>query len=160
LKNTNDCARQNPQKKIKPSCLTLLLRVSLSRAAPDELTGVDLMHYVEVNKKISYYRRLIKVNEFVQKNYSEKIKIDDVAKIANLERKYFSVYFKKNTGICFRDWLSWVRIQKAISLMEEHNYQITEISYSVGFSDLRTFERAFKKMTGYTPSSFKSRLKP
>jgi two-component system response regulator YesN len=118
------------------------------------------MNYVESNKKISYYRRLVKVNEFVQKNYSSNIKISDVAKIANLEKKYFSAYFKKNTGICFRDWLSWVRIQKSISLMREHNYQITEVCYSVGFSDLRTFERAFKKITGYTPSSFKSKFKP
>ena len=106
-----------------------------------------------------YYAPLRRVKQYVQDNYAENISLEQVAQIAGMERKYFSTFFHKKVGICFSDWLRSVRIGNAISLMEDENYSITQVAFKTGFMDLRTFERAFKRCTGFTPREFKNRIR-
>ena len=113
----------------------------------------------QINERaFEYYAPLRKVREYIEDNYSEHISLGKVARVAGLERKYFSAFFHKKVGICFRYWLMRLRIAKAISLMEAENHSITQIAFEIGFTDLRTFERAFKRCTDLTPSEFKKRL--
>lgn len=113
----------------------------------------------QINERaFEYYARLRKVRQYVEDNYPEYISLEKAAQIAGMERKYFSTFFHKKVGICFRYWLMGLRIGKAISLMETANHSITQIAFQIGFMDLRTFERAFKRCTGLTPAEFKKRV--
>lgn len=109
---------------------------------------------------LKYYARLQRVKRFVQENYSKEISLDRAASIACMERTSFSRFFSSKVGISFTQWLTKVRITKATDLMKKSNYSISEITYAVGFSDLRTFERAFKKLTDLTPLQFKKSIRP
>ncbi len=102
-----------------------------------------------------YYPRLNRLREYVEKSYSEPISLGKAAGIAALESSYFSTYFHAKVGITFTEWLRHVRIEKAMELMKAGDFSITHIAYEVGFADLRTFERAFKKHTRMTPREFK-----
>ncbi len=102
-----------------------------------------------------YYPRLKKLREHVEQTYSEPISLGKAAGIAALESSYFSSYFRAKVGITFTDWLRQVRTEKAMALMKAGDFSITHIAYEVGFGDLRTFERAFKKHTRMTPLQFK-----
>ena len=82
------------------------------------------------------------------------------ARIAGLEVKYFSKFFHEKVGVCFREWLNHVRVARAMEMMRAHNHRITDVAFAVGFQDLRTFERSFKKSTARTPRSFKSSVRP
>ena len=101
-----------------------------------------------------YYPRLKRLREYVEQNYSEPIPLEKAAGIAILESSYFSCYFHVKVGITFTEWLRQVRISKAIELVKASDLSVTEIAYEVGFADLRTFERAFKKHTRMTPTEF------
>jgi len=107
-----------------------------------------------------YYRRLNKVKQHVEANFCSKFSLEDAANVAGLEKKYFSSFFKSKTGICFKDWVASIRVKQAQAMMMRQNYSVTETCYAVGFGDLRTFERAFKKHTGMTPSEFKAAAAP
>ena len=107
-----------------------------------------------------YYPRLLRVREYVIENLSDSIPVSKVAKIACLEEKYFSTFFHKKTGICFKDWLRQLRIERAMQIIRSTDTTITQIAFIVGYRDLRSFERAFKKFTGMTPLSFKHRARP
>jgi xylan 1,4-beta-xylosidase len=102
-----------------------------------------------------YYPRLNRLREYVEKSYSEPISLGKAAGIAALESSYFSTYFRAKVGITFTEWLRQVRVKKAMELMQARDFSITEVAYEVGFGDLRTFERAFKKHTLTTPMEFK-----
>ncbi len=102
-----------------------------------------------------YYPRLNRLREYVEQSYSEPISLKKAASIAALESSYFSSYFRAKVGITFTDWLRQVRIRKAMELMKAGDFSITEVAYEVGFGDLRTFGRAFKKHTLITPMEFK-----
>lgn len=106
---------------------------------------------------LEYYSPLRKVKYYVCQNYPESISLKKAARIAGMERKYFSTFFHKKAGICFRYWLMWVRICEAKHLMGTEDRSITQIATMTGFRDLRTFERAFKRCTGFTPLEFKKR---
>jgi AraC-like DNA-binding protein len=108
----------------------------------------------------SYYLPLQRVREYVEKNLSEPISLRAAASAAGLEEKYFSAFFHRKTGVCFRDWLAGCRVDRAIEILTEHDDTITSVAGSVGFQDLRTFERSFKRLTGLTPREFKRSVAP
>ncbi len=107
-------------------------------------------------KLFDYYPRLKRLRQYVEQSYSEPIPLEKAAGIAALESTYFSSYFRAKVGITFTEWLRQVRVSKAMELIKASNFSITYISYQVGFGDLRTFERAFKKQTQMTPIEFKN----
>ena len=102
-----------------------------------------------------YYPRLTNVRNYVDQHLSENCTLHDAAQIACLEEKYFSAFFHEKTGICFSHWLARLRIEKAKEIIKKKHTTITEIASNVGFQDLRSFERAFKRYTGVTPRDFK-----
>ena len=114
----------------------------------------------QINERaFEYYAPLRNVRQYIEDNYAENISLKKAAQVAGMERKYFSTFFHKKVGISFKYWLIWVRIGKAISLMKVENHSITQIAFQIGFLDLRTFERAFKKCTGLTPIEFKKKIR-
>ena len=66
----------------------------------------------------------------------------------------FSKYFD---DLNFGDYIRKIRIEKAINLIQNSNYTLTEISYLTGFSDQSHFTRIFKLHTGENPSSFRKK---
>jgi two-component system response regulator YesN len=107
-----------------------------------------------------YYARLRKVKLYIEEDLSREIRLEDAAQVAGIEKKYFSFFFRKKVGVCFRDWLMCMRIAEAKRLMTARNYSITQVAFKIGFADLRTFERAFKRLAGLTPRDFKKSVEP
>jgi two-component system, response regulator YesN len=108
----------------------------------------------------SYYSRLEKVERYVKEHCGEPVSLREIARVAGLEEKYFSTWFHAKTGVRFKEWLTHVRIMQATELLTRRDETITRVAFNVGFQDLRTFERAFKKHTGMTPRAFKKAISP
>ena len=98
--------------------------------------------------------------QYVDEHYSEHISLAKAARISGLDLSSFSAFFRESVGINFADWLRQVRIEKAVELMKARDFSITEVAYEVGFADLTTFGRAFKKYTRMTPREFKKSVVP
>ncbi|MBV4356003.1 chromate resistance protein ChrB domain-containing protein [Pinibacter aurantiacus] len=64
----------------------------------------------------------------------------------------FSKYFE---DLNFGEYIRKIRIEKAISLIENSSYSLTEIAYLTGFSDQSHFTRIFRQHTGKNPSLFR-----
>ena len=102
-----------------------------------------------------YYRRLTKVRAYVEANLSRQITLLECAQVARNEATHFSRFFLEKTGTHFSSWLSRQRIARAVLLFAERNYSVAEVSSMVGYGDVRTFQRAFKRHLGMTPSDGK-----
>lgn len=119
-----------------------------------------ILDFVSIDDSVfRYYAPLARVKRFVDSHYGDPLSLKTVAGIASLERTYFSTYFREKTGVCYRDWLSSVRVTRALELMALRNLPITDIAFDVGFQDLRTFERAFEKCTGLSPRVMRKRIR-
>ncbi|RYU93460.1 chromate resistance protein ChrB domain-containing protein [Emticicia agri] len=84
----------------------------------------------------------------------------DLKKISDelaLNPSYLSREFPKYfDDLNFGEYIRKKRIEKAINLMQESDYSLTEIAYLTGFSDQSHFTRTFKLITGKNPLSFKN----
>ena len=102
-------------------------------------------------------KRLREVYSFVDRNYQNKIGIDQVAALCHLEKAAFCRYFKKATGNTFISFLNQYRISQAKRLLLAGK-NIGESCYECGFESLSYFNRTFKKVTAENPSDFKKRM--
>jgi AraC-like DNA-binding protein len=99
-------------------------------------------------------KRMNDILQFILKKSNRKIKIIEVAEIANLSPEAFCRYFKLRTGKTFTNFLNEVRISNACKMLIENQKSIQEIGYKTGFNNLSHFNRTFKKVTGKTPSKY------
>lgn len=94
--------------------------------------------------------------QYIIKNFNKNITLKEVADEVFLSQNYLSELFKKEMGEGFYDFLSRYRIQVAKDLLLTTNLRVYEIAENVGYNDSITFGRAFKKITGATPNSFRN----
>lgn len=111
-----------------------------------------------VGRQISDDIRLARLKRFVDGHYADPLPLAKAADVACLEKTYFSRYFRRKAGICFHEWLHWIRVNRAIELMRTSDATVTEIAFAVGYQDLRTFERAFYKCTGRCPKAVRQQV--
>lgn len=100
-----------------------------------------------------------KVITYISEHYTEDITLHKVAKMFGYNEKYLSHTLHELTGINFRQFLSFYRINHAKKLLEDRsNINITAIASESGFSAINTFHRAFKELLGMTPSEYKQKF--
>ena len=98
--------------------------------------------------------RLQPVFIYVNHHLTEPISISDLAATINLSEKYFIKFFKKTMGITPINYIIEVRMKKALQYLHEQSYSVKEVATLVGYADIYTFSKAFKKMYGVAPSKF------
>ena len=108
----------------------------------------------------AYYPRLARVREWVEGNLSEEITLGDAARVACLERKYFSTYFRSKVGVPFSSWLVHRRVRRATAILASRDCSIAEVAAWTGFGSTRSFQRHFRAFTGITPRQFKGDQRP
>lgn len=99
-----------------------------------------------------------RAKEFIEERQSEDLSLGQVAKAVNTSTFHFCKMFRKATGLTFTDYVSRVRIEKAKNLLLNPNLRVSEIAYEVGFQSLTHFNRVFKKISGESPSHFRTHL--
>lgn len=104
-------------------------------------------------KKFPDIDRIKQAIEFIENNYANNISLDTISDEVHFSTCYFSRLFKRFTGTNFGTYLKRVRIEHAELLIKTTSKSITDISFECGFNSVRTFNRTFKKIKGYTPSS-------
>lgn len=98
-----------------------------------------------------------KILQYVILHLEEEISLDTIALYANMNRSYFSRYFKSKTGENFVDFVARIRVEKAKELLRETDYTIDEISLRVGHVNKAYFTKVFKKVTGLNPGEFRKK---
>ncbi len=94
--------------------------------------------------------------DYMKKHYNEGISRDDLAKIFCMSPGYFSVFFKKNTGISPIQYLNKIRLDRAKQLLKTTGLPVRKVAWEVGFSDSFYFTRLFTKETGMPPRDFRN----
>lgn len=100
-------------------------------------------------------RRVLKVKNYISKNYMEEIRLAQLAEIAGMSPSAFSRFFKLHTGRNLSDYIIDIRLGYAARKLVDTNHSISEISFECGFNNLSNFNRIFKRKKGYSPSEFR-----
>jgi len=100
---------------------------------------------------------IIKVQDYIEKNYNEKITIDELAAIVNSGRRTFERRFRQATNNTPLEYIQRVRVEAAKRFFEASRKNVSEVMFDVGYTDTRAFRDTFKKVTGLTPVAYRNK---
>lgn len=99
---------------------------------------------------------LQKILKYIQENYQRDFSLEEISQYSGFSSQYFSRYFKEQMGITFTDYVSQLRIQKAKKFLAEPDSLVSSVAYAVGFENVNSFIRMFKRYEGVSPGKYKS----
>ena len=101
-------------------------------------------------------KRIEKIIDFVNNNYSDKIDSSQLGALVFMTPVSFSKFFKKTFNKTFTSYLNEYRVSKACELLKESDISIEQIALESGYPNLSFFHRQFKLFTNRTPAQYRS----
>jgi len=95
--------------------------------------------------------------EYIERNYRDKITIDQLADMLAVGRRSLERRFKKATANTLNEYIQRVKIEAAKKHLEASNRKINDIMYEVGYSDTKSFRNSFKVVTGLLPNEYRNK---
>jgi AraC-like DNA-binding protein len=100
-------------------------------------------------------RRVQKVQDYINQNYKEDIRLGDLAALVGMTPTAFSRFFKLRTGRSISDYVIDIRLGHATRQLVDSTTSVAEICYECGFNNVSNFNRIFKKKKGNSPKVFR-----
>jgi transcriptional regulator GlxA family with amidase domain len=101
---------------------------------------------------------VLQAQQFIEKNYAERINVEDLADHCALSRRNFERRFRKATHYSPAEYIQYLKIEAARRQLESSRYNVNEVMYAVGYNDTKSFRNIFKKITGLSPLEYRNRF--
>jgi len=98
-----------------------------------------------------------KAQEFIERNFQERITVDQLAGMLALGRRNLERRFKKATSNTVVEYIQRVKIEAAKMSLESSRENVTEVMYNVGYTDPKAFRITFKRITGLSPVQYRNK---
>jgi AraC-like DNA-binding protein len=113
----------------------------------------DMLNLYQPAMKEKELLRLDPLLKFIENHYMEDINLEKAASMLNFSYHYLSRYFKRITGKNFKEYTDFIRVREAEKLLLTNNVPVSRVALDVGFSNVSSFNRVFKRIRGYPPTS-------
>jgi AraC-like DNA-binding protein len=142
---------------IKKMCYELIIKIKLQTIFAEILRNFDYIDRDKVVKPLSGddIFHLNKVIEYINNNLDSELRLNELAELVHVSPTYFSTLFKRFNGVSPVEYIVHKRVQRAIELIRTTNMNLTEIAMACGFNNGTNFYKAFNKVTGRTPASYR-----
>jgi len=102
--------------------------------------------------------KIWKARKFIEERCAERISLTQVASALRMSPTHLSEKFREVTGTNFVRYIAQARFETACRLLREADLRVSEIGFAVGFQSLSQFNRVFKKLSGKSPTEYRSRV--
>ncbi|UZW57236.1 AraC family transcriptional regulator [Sphingobium sp. JS3065] len=103
-------------------------------------------------------RELNRIYDYVESVVNRSPTTEEISKQCGISSAHLRRSFKHSTGDTLHQYVTNVRLRKARSLLAESDLPLKEVAYRLGFASSSTFSSTFRKISGETPSGFRTRL--
>ena len=118
---------------------------------------LNICTYYYENRKYHGKKRRSAIIEFIGDRYDDKmLGLSAISNHFRLSESYFSRFFKEQFGETFSSYLERYRIDLAKQLLVATDFSVDMISHKTGYCNCRSFRRAFKRINGINPKSYRS----
>lgn len=100
---------------------------------------------------------IIEAQEFIENNYENTIRVDELADKMAMSRRTLERRFKKATSNTVTEYVQRVKVEAAKKSLETTRKNINEVMYDVGYSDSKSFRNLFRRITGLTPLEYRDK---
>jgi transcriptional regulator GlxA family with amidase domain len=95
---------------------------------------------------------------WIAENYASSNPVAGMAARAGLQPRTFARRFRSATEYQPMDYVHAIRIEEAKQLLETSDISVEEVSHAVGYEDLTSFRRLFKRKGGLTPAAYRRKF--
>jgi AraC-like DNA-binding protein len=117
---------------------------------------IGKLHAIKKSTRVELYKRLHLAKDLIDSSYQTNLTLDTLSSVALLNPYYLLRLFKSYYKITPHQYLIQRRIEEAKKLLAEGNLSVSQVCNLVGFADISSFSKLFKKETGFSPSLFTS----
>lgn len=93
--------------------------------------------------------------EYINQNLNSNLNIDQLARMAKMSKNSYLLWFKHFNGVSPYSYIQSKRVLKAIDLLKQQKMTVTQVAFECGYNNTVSFNKAFKKVMGCTPSELK-----
>ncbi len=129
------------------------------------LNNAELIHEIKkinaakLSTKREMYRRLNEVKDYIDSCFNEDITLDSLSKIALMSPFHLLRQFRKNYHITPHQYLINRRLDRAKNSILNSSASLTDICFMIGFNDISSFSKLFKRKFGLSPQRFRLQAK-
>jgi AraC-like DNA-binding protein len=98
--------------------------------------------------------RIENVIRYIARHYSERLTVEKLAAMVDLNAAYFGSLFSRETGTSVNHYIARIRIRNAENILRSGAYRVRDVAEQCGYSDMYHFYKHFKALTGLPPSKF------
>lgn len=120
-----------------------------------ERSSLDLLNKYKAQKEMEDNRPIREAKKYIQDNLASDITLKDVSEHVGYNTSYFSSMFKKECNMTFSEYLTESRINESKKLLKSSNDTIEAIAHQCGYTDIKTFNKNFKKYVGLKPGQYR-----
>ncbi len=117
-------------------------------------TGGNAILENEEAKRIGDNSTAVLIKKYLNSMVYENLRLEDICNHFFMGKSKLSYIFKENTGKSPMQYLSFLKIEEAKRLLREGNMSVGEIADALKYSGIHSFTRAFKNVTGFSPTSY------
>ncbi len=132
--------------------------VSLLQLNKNVRTEINDMSALKPATREELYKRLNYARDFIEACYDQNINLNKISAIACLNREYFIRQFKILFGLTPTQYLIKKRMEAAKKFISNYDISISEVCQQVGYSDLTSFGKLFKKYFHCSPDVYRKGL--
>ncbi|MFT4834543.1 MAG: transcriptional regulator GlxA family with amidase domain [Marinoscillum sp.] len=126
-----------------------------SKVSEIDLDRFDQSHFMIFNgQKQHSDESIMEAQVFIEQNYEQKLNIEEIAGIVNMNVRNFLRRFKKATANTPLEYIQRVKIEAAKKKLESTTETISEVMHSIGYIDEKAFRNMFRKHTGLSPLDY------
>ena len=132
-----------------------LLRLARNLEQKAETAGLPVGHNTRSTGSYDF-SKIESMAKFIAQNYTNQIRLSDIARAVNFHPDYAAYVFKKTFGITLNHFLIQHRVQHAQRLLVTSNKKVLEIAFESGFNSLSRFNSSFKLLCRCTPREYRN----
>ncbi len=118
----------------------------------------EIFTVVIEEKKVAYDDEMTYALQYIEKNLTKDLTLENAASYMNISPHYFSKLFKNDVGENFIDYVTRKKMQRAKELIRRTDQPLNAIAFELGFNEANYFSKVFKKVEGLTPSQYRKKM--
>lgn len=135
--------------------------ITVQHPLTEDLASIPSTYHeliLELNRKVSYTPVVLLAQKHIETYfYKEELSLQELADTIQISPTYLSRLLKNEIGVSFVEYLTHVRVQKAIQFMNDPSVKLYEVAEKVGYSNQHYFSTAFKRVMGSSPAEYRKR---